>query len=217
MRACTKCSIEKPLDEFHVDKSAPLGRSARCKECARRKAREWNRENKARKAATRQAYLAVAANAEAKREHDRVYRATNVEVRRAADRAYAEKNSVRAVERVRLWRLKNEDRTRLQRAVANGRRRGRRRQAVPAWASEREISLIYFLASFLTRQTGCTYTVDHTMPLAGRNICGLHVQTNLRVVTASENFRKNRKFDEPLMHLLVRQCIHRFNKLYLGE
>lgn len=33
MKRCTQCKIEKPIDEFHYDKSRYDGRSNRCKDC----------------------------------------------------------------------------------------------------------------------------------------------------------------------------------------
>ena len=34
-RYCSQCGQEKPLDEFDVNKTKPLGRAYRCKECRR--------------------------------------------------------------------------------------------------------------------------------------------------------------------------------------
>lgn len=45
MKTCPKCGETKPLDEFHKHRTAKDGRQARCKDCACRLAREWQREN----------------------------------------------------------------------------------------------------------------------------------------------------------------------------
>jgi hypothetical protein len=38
------------------------------------------------------------------------------------------------------------------------------------------------------------YHVDHVVPLAGKNISGLHVHTNLEIVPAAQNLRKGNRW-----------------------
>jgi hypothetical protein len=50
MKLCPDCGETKALTDYHSDRSRPDGRSGFCKECRKRRAREWNRKNKERKA-----------------------------------------------------------------------------------------------------------------------------------------------------------------------
>lgn len=72
-------------------------------------------------------------------------------------------------------------------------------QATPKWANLAAIRSFYLLAQELTIMTGIQYHVDHIIPLSGKDICGLHVETNLRVIPAKENLSKHNKFEEALL------------------
>lgn len=73
----------------------------------------------------------------------------------------------------------------------------RKQEARPRWADVDAIAAIYAECARITRQTGIPHEVDHIVPLLGRDVCGLHVEGNLRVVPRHVNRRKSNKL-EPL-------------------
>lgn len=70
----------------------------------------------------------------------------------------------------------------------------RKTQATPAWASQSEILVKYEEAKQRTADTGTLHHVDHIIPLNGKNVCGLHVEYNLQILTQTENVRKSNKY-----------------------
>jgi len=79
-------------------------------------------------------------------------------------------------------------------------KRGMRRRAVVRRAScytdegLRRIKLKYLEAQRLTLETGVEYVVDHIIPLQHPLVSGLHLDANLRVITAEENRVKGNSF-----------------------
>jgi len=42
--------------------------------------------------------------------------------------------------------------------------------------------------------TGIKWHIDHIIPLKNSKVCGLHIWSNLQVITATENYSKRNKF-----------------------
>ena len=81
-------------------------------------------------------------------------------------------------------------------ALYNANYRTTKLQATPQWANQAKIEHFYRLAKILTKVKGVPQEVDHKVPLQGKNICGLHVHENLKVMPMSDNRSKGNKFGE---------------------
>ena len=74
-------------------------------------------------------------------------------------------------------------------------RHARKLQAIPKWVGKKELEQIKFI--YKSRKKG--YHVDHIIPLKGINVCGLHVENNLRIIKAKYNMSKGNKLIESLL------------------
>lgn len=77
----------------------------------------------------------------------------------------------------------------------------------PDWPESEKIGAMYAEARRLTKETGVRHQVDHVVPLRGvdfkrkRNVSGLHIARNLRIVSADENIKKGNHFEvETIVH-----------------
>lgn len=79
-------------------------------------------------------------------------------------------------------------------AALQTKRRVIKLKALPKWADLEKIDWFYREAARLTKETGIVHHVDHVIPLQGKNVCGLHVETNLQILTAVENISKGNRY-----------------------
>jgi hypothetical protein len=91
---------------------------------------------------------------------------------------------------VARWQKQNPGR----RTASTAKRRAMKANATVAWADHAKIVARYDWAKFLGMATGQRYEVDHVIPLQSRVVCGLHVETNLRVIPQEANRLKSAKF-----------------------
>lgn len=102
------------------------------------------------------------------------------------DQAYIERKRSNA----RAWYGANRERAMLNAKVNAGKRRKIARMATPLWANKGAIRETYREAARRSLETGIPHEVDHIVPLRGRNVSGLHVEFNLRVVPKAVNRAK---------------------------
>ena len=66
--------------------------------------------------------------------------------------------------------------------------------ATVSWADLEQIKRIYVACSKISKDTGKPHEVDHIIPLQGKNVCGLHIETNLRIVPRQMNRAKGNRY-----------------------
>ncbi len=70
------------------------------------------------------------------------------------------------------------------------------KQAMPKWTDYAGIRRMYEECIRLSDQMGLEFEVDHIIPIHNKNVCGLHVPDNLKVVSHSLNKIKGNKFNQ---------------------
>jgi len=179
LQVCSICYVEKPLCEFYIRSETGKPRS-NCKGCCNAASRKYHSENR-----------------EACTNMQREYRSANLERLQAADRASSparyQKDKIRIQARHKAWRASNKDKM----AGYAAKHRAAKARACPEWLTEDQIWMmqeVYDLCELRTRVTGVPHHVDHIVPLQGKQVSGLHVPWNLRVLTARENQCKSNSF-----------------------
>lgn len=105
-------------------------------------------------------------------------------------RLYGKNNREQYLKNNKKWRDGNPHKLREYTETRNG----YIKIAKPLWADDEKIKLIYQQRDLLTEQTGIVHHVDHVIPLMGENVCGLHVENNLCVLTIDENLTKSNSY-----------------------
>lgn len=124
--------------------------------------------------------------------NERYYQKTKEKQRQQYRERYADPElRAKRAAKVREWKLNNPEKVLAQLAH----RRARKLKATPAWADKAAILAIYKECVRITKETGILHQVDHIIPLNGILVSGLHVESNLQIITAEENNKKNNSFN----------------------
>lgn len=184
-KICTRCRQDKPVDQFSIDRRRRDGRCVRCKGC-RHLAYVNDKTEVA--AASKRSYEAN------KERHGLLSRAhywANKAHRSMMMAKWYRENKQLVAENVAAYRAAHPGFD----AAKAAKRRAQELRATPSWADLGAIKVIYAESARLSRETGVLHHVDHIVPLQGRFVCGLHVEGNLQILTATENISKSNKFE----------------------
>lgn len=178
---CRKCEALKPETAFYKRGNGKL--YTPCRECK-------DAANKARAQAAKP-WLKPEAK-EKYNAYKREWEAKNQGKVAEYRERFKENNPEANNEACRKWYAEN----RAFKLAQNRKQELRREKAFVPWADKEKIKAIYDRAKELTDMTGVPCHVDHIIPLRGKYVSGLHVETNLQILTAPDNARKRNIFQE---------------------
>ena len=184
-RQCTKCAEVKTVDMFY--KANGNGLRGECKTCSKLAESIRAKANPQKQNARQKAWRDANPN-KAKAIATKHFQA-NKEVMYQRSAVWREKNREYANQLSCLWAKKNPAKA----SAQASKRRARLLNATPEWADFNAMQIEYDLAEWCSKVTGVKYHVDHIVPLQGKNVCGLHVHKNLRVIPAKDNHVKSNK------------------------
>lgn len=205
MKTCVKCAVKRTHTGFRKDSRIRGGYTGTCLPCHRayRNASYLNnRDEILRKQKSDYDKNPLKYKLSAAR-----YRLKNIAKVRAFHASYRKNNAGKLASWFRnnyilnrakklndavCWRKKNKSKV----SGYSAARRAREINATPGWADMTEIASIYAKATAMSESSGIQHHVDHIWPLKGHGFSGLHVQCNLRILTASENLKKGNKRPE---------------------
>lgn len=221
-KVCKKCDTRKSLSDFSLSKGKYV---SKCKSCLSDYQRDYYQRNRDKVIARTVAYTAANKDLQKQRQADwykknkEAYLAKIAEYRKLPEVAAHEAARQRAYYEARKSEIQKKRKQALESDAERKRRfdeyqeryykenyhffleKSVRRnrmidKATPAWADLSAIRSIYKKCKEISLLTGVLHVVDHIVPLKGRTVCGFHVESNLRIITAKENLKKFNKLTE---------------------
>lgn len=170
MKKCSGCSVTKDLSNYYKN-------YIRCKSCHSQSVKKWQ-ENNANKVTL----------------DNKNYRENNKLACKERIKKYIRNNPDKRKASVAKYTKNNLDK----KAAIEAKRRAAKLNRTPKWLTNSdfiEIKWAYTLAAEKTRETKVPHDVDHIIPLQGKLISGLHVPSNLQIITKSLNCSKSNKVE----------------------
>lgn len=166
-----------PICDKHPDLNGLRYNSGHCCQCKKDNNRKWDLANsdRVRKAATERMnrFRNTEKGAESVKSAKSKHYYKNVEASREYQRV-AKKKAYSLFPAREIMRVRN--------------RKNSLAERTPSWVDQDAVNAIYLRA----RELG--QTVDHVIPLRGKNVSGLHVASNLQIVPRSFNSSKGNRF-----------------------
>ncbi len=192
-KKCSKCGTDKDLDCFH--KRGKNGYQSTCKTCK-------HELSKMHKDYDKQYYLdnkedillkqktKYENNKESILARQKIYYISNKEQCYLSSRNWYLNNKDRWNELVKIRAHKNPEKAYAHTVLMRNKRKNR----VPVWADISKMQEIYKKCRQRSIDTGIPHEVDHIVPLCGKAVSGLHIESNLRIIPKTENRKKSNKF-----------------------
>ena len=183
---CSKCQEELPISAFRSKRITQNTKIDRCNKCLSKAARAWNLAHPDRYQKTKERHNAGVLKLETSKRY------------RNENRDHLDFTAVKwRNENPEKWKVickRTRDKNIEKIIVRNKARAIAVFSAIPKWADQNKILEIYKRARKITRETGIIHHVDHIIPLRGKYVCGLHIETNLQILPARENIRKGNRY-----------------------
>ena len=180
MKNCTRCKQTKPYEAFSKLARAKDGYQYQCKECKL----EQQRANPNRKAVVKKYRDA---NREVCLERSKASQAKNKPYYSAKTMEWQRNNRERYLENRRAHYVRNSARD-----IERVRRRAGLIKQSETRMSAAELTEIQGMYDFCRIFPG--FEVDHIIPLNGKTVSGLHILSNLQVISRFDNRSKGNKF-----------------------
>ncbi|RKY42334.1 MAG: hypothetical protein DRP85_03345 [Candidatus Makaraimicrobium thalassicum] len=196
-KVCTVCDKEKEQDDYYFIKARGTF-MAHCKKCYGDKIKAKHKEDPSKRKAKSKRYRDKHQSEINKRQVK--WTKDNAErTKEIIEKCQIEKAGSPAAYRHEAY-LKNPASFQ----KANIKRRRSVIQAMPPWYDEDEVNKLYIACRLVSQVTGVLHHVDHIIPLNGKNVCGFHVHTNMRIITAAENLAKGNKLVDDIVSSTAR-------------
>lgn len=182
MKKCAICKKEKSLENFNKNKSKKDGLSTDCRSCTKIYAENYRAKNKD------QLLIQSRDFKHKNRDFINFKNRENYHTIKKYDKNFMKKkrksNSV--------WKQNNKGKVNFNTAKRYSSKI--RRSCLTTKEDFNIIETMYNIAAWLTEVTGIHYHVDHVFPLNGKLVSGLHIPSNLQIITEQENSYKHNNF-----------------------